>query len=116
MGELVVSGGDAAPVFEAAEGPLDQVAEPVGDGIEGVMAFAGRVVGNDRQGPALDQQTTQGIAVIGGVSDAEPGGGQGGEQRRGSGGVAGLASGQREGERPAAAVDDDVDLGRPATA
>jgi hypothetical protein len=115
-GELVVSGGDAAPVLEAAEGPLDQVAAPVGDGVEGVAALAGRVVGDDRQGTTVDQPAAQRIAVIGGVGDAEPGGWQGGEQRRGGRGVAGLSGGQREGERPAEAVDDGVDLGRPTAA
>ena len=81
-----------------------------------MAAFAGRVVGDDRQGTAVDQAAAQRIAVIGGVGDAEPGGWQGGEQRRGDRGVAGLAGGQREGERPAEAVDDGVDLGRPTAA
>jgi hypothetical protein len=89
-GELVVAGGDAAPVLEAAEGALDQVAQSVGERVERMAALAGRVVGDDRQRAAGDQELPEGVVPMAGA--------------------------QREGERPALAVDDGVDLGRPATA
>jgi hypothetical protein len=53
-GELVVSSGDATPIFEAAKHALDQVATLVVLPIERMKAFAGRVIGNDRPGAACD--------------------------------------------------------------
>ena len=79
-------------------------------------ALAGRVVGDDRQRAPVDQQLTEGVAVVGGVGDAQPGGRQRFDQRRRDRQVVPLASAQREGERPALAIDDGVDLGRPAAA
>jgi hypothetical protein len=70
-GELVVTGCDTAPVFEAAECPLDCVAEAVGGAVEGMMAFSGRIVWDDRLCSSSDQRGAQGIAVISGVGQAE---------------------------------------------
>jgi hypothetical protein len=92
---------------------LDQVAQPVGDGIEGLAAEAPRMVGSDGEGATGNQQTAEGIAVVGG---AQPGWGQGPERARRERQIVTLPGARREGERPAAAVDDGVDLGRPAAA
>ena len=115
-GELVVAGGDPAPVLEAAKGALDQIAQAVEGGIEPVVALAGRVVGDDRQRASIDQQLTDSVAVVGSVGDAQPGRWQRFDQRRRDRQVVPLAGAQREGERPALAVDDGMDLGRPAAA
>lgn len=69
-GELVVAGGDATPILEAAEHSLDQVAQFVGLGIEGIVVLAGRVVWDDRLGAAPDQEQPEPIAVIGGIRGA----------------------------------------------
>jgi hypothetical protein len=99
-GEPVVAGGDAAPVLEAAEGALDQVAQPAGERIERVAALAGRVVGDDRQRATGDRELPQGVAVVGGVGDAQPGGRQRFDERRRDRQVVPMAGAQREGERP----------------
>jgi hypothetical protein len=56
VGELVVAGGDATPVLQSAEHPFDQGAQLVGLWIERMKMLAGRVIGNDRAGTALDQK------------------------------------------------------------
>jgi hypothetical protein len=114
--ELVVAGREAAPVLEAAEGALDQVAQPIGERIEGLAADAPRIVGNHRKRAAGDQEATEGIAVIGSIGSAEPGCGEGLEQGRRERQVVPLPGAQRERERSAAAIDNGVDFGRPAAA
>jgi hypothetical protein len=79
-----------------------------------VPALAGRVVGDHRESAAGDQEGSQGVAVVGGIGGADPGRGQRFDQARSDRGIASVARGQREGERPAATVDDRVDLGRAA--
>src|SRR6266581_902090 len=64
-GELVVTGGDAAPVLEPAEHALDQVAQLVGVRIERMVVLAGRIVGNDGSGAALDREQPAPVAAIG---------------------------------------------------
>ena len=67
MGEFVVAGGDAAPVLEAAEGALDDIARPIGGFVEGMLALAGRVGGDDRLAAAVPQPGAERIAVVGGI-------------------------------------------------
>jgi hypothetical protein len=81
-----------------------------------MAALAGRVVGDDRQRAAGDQELPEGVAVVGRIGSAELGRGQGLHQGRRDRPVVPMAGAQREGERPALAVDDGVDLGRPAAA
>ena len=68
--ELVVSSGNAAPVFEPAEHALDEIALLVGALVERVEVPARRIVGDHGQGAAIEQEAAQGIAVVGRVSDA----------------------------------------------
>jgi hypothetical protein len=79
-----------------------------------VAALAGRAVGDDRQRAAGDQELPESIAVVGRIGSAEPGRGKGLDQGRCDRAVMPMAGAQREGERPALAVDDGMDLGRPA--
>ena len=74
------------------------------------------MIGDHRQRAAGDQQPAQGVAVVGGIGNARPGCRQGLDQGRRERRIAALAGAEREGERPATAVDDGVDLGRAATA
>src|SRR6516162_4706920 len=67
-GELVVTGGDASPILQTAEHALDEVAPAIGNFVERMTAFAGRVVRNDRDRSPLDEEAPQPVAVIGGVS------------------------------------------------
>ena len=67
MGEFVIAGGDAAPVLESTEGALDDIPGPISDGVEGMFAFASRVVGDDRLTAAPPQQGAQRITIIGGI-------------------------------------------------
>ena len=48
MGELIVASGNAAPVLEAAESALNDIPGSIGDCVNGMLALAGRVVGDDR--------------------------------------------------------------------
>src|SRR6185503_9721248 len=55
-GEFVVTGGDAAPVLQPAQGAFDDVAALVGFCDEGVEAFARRIVRDHRKGAALEEE------------------------------------------------------------
>jgi hypothetical protein len=68
--DLVISGGDASPVLEAAEGSFDDVSAFIGLGIEGLDMLSGWIVGDHRLGAARDEEVAQGIAVIGSVGGA----------------------------------------------
>ena len=110
-GEFVVSGGEAAAVFEAAEHALDGVAPFVEGFAEAAFPAAvafGRDVG-DRT--LFLDQVADAVAVIGavGMDDAAPR--QGVQQVLGSTAVGGLSGRQQEGERSALSVGDGVDLG-----
>lgn len=79
-----------------------------------MATLTGRAVGNDRQRAATDQELPEGVAVVGCVGSAEPGRGKGLEEGGCERGIMPMAGAQGEGERPALAIDDRVDLGRPA--
>jgi hypothetical protein len=74
--------------------------------------LAGRVVGNDRLGAALDQKEPEPIAVIGGICGAQAGGRQRFDKAAGDGRVAALAGCYLEREGTAATVDNSMDFCR----
>ena len=88
----------------------------VGVRVEGLDAFAGRIVGDDGGRAAVDQEAPQLVGVIGGVGQAQARVGQGFEQGPGEGSVTALSGGYFEGDEAAFAIDDRVDLGRAAAA
>src|SRR5205085_1443503 len=93
-----------------------QVAAFVGLRVEGVVALAGGIVGDHRERAALDQEASDGVAVVSGVGGQALGRCDGGDQVDGGAGVAELACGDRQGDRPSAPVDHGVDLGRSTAA
>jgi hypothetical protein len=74
------------------------------------------VVGDHRQRAAPDQPAAERIAVVGGIGGQDPGRGERFEQGRCQRDIVPLPGAQREGERPAVAIDDGMDLGRPTAA
>jgi len=81
-GELVVSGGDAAPIFEATPQPLDEVSLAIGDAVVGDLADARRTGWNDSLGAARGNQPADGIAVVAAVGDEPAERSEGGQKRR----------------------------------
>ena len=116
-GELVVSGGDAAPVLDATEVVLDLMASSVDAlwaiGVPGGVAAAG----NDGQGAFVGDLLAHFFAVVGlvgGDGQRRPGSVQ---NLRNDLTVMDLPAGEDEVQRPAFAVDKRVDFRRsPATA
>jgi hypothetical protein len=108
--ELVVACGDGSEVLELVEEPFDEVAFSV----EGEVALArGDAIDlwrDDRGDAPRLQGQDQSVGVIGLVgqegSRTDPG-----QQRLGLAKIGGLAGGQRDADRIAQSVDDDVDLG-----
>ena len=114
--ELVVAGGDASPVLEAAEHALDEIALAIGDRIEGMMAFAGRVVRNDRDGPTLEEKATQSVAVVSGVGGEPRARWNGADQSCRDANVAAMSRRHFDGDGTSARVDDGVDFRRATAA
>lgn len=110
--ELVVAGCNAAPVFEAAEGPFDQVAALVGFAIEGVQTLARRIVRNDRQRSALTHELPQSVAVVGRIGRTFPARWQLAEEADGGADVAQLSRRHFDGDGASERIADRVDLGR----
>jgi hypothetical protein len=77
-----------------------------------MKALAGRVVGNDGPGAALDQELPEGIAIVGGVGGAQARRRQRVEQGASDGCVAALAGCYFEREGTAAAIDNSMDFCR----
>ena len=80
-----------------------------------MVSLSRRVVGNDRQGPALDEELAKAVAVIGGVSGTQTGRRQWADQTCHGAHVTELAGGQFERDDPTEAVRDRVYLGRTPT-
>ena len=110
--ELVVTGRDAAPVLEAAEGAFDEVSSFVGGAIEGVETLTGRVVGNDGQRPALAQELAERVAVVGGVGGTAAAWRKLSKKLSGRPHVADLSRRHLDGDGAPERVADGVDLGR----
>src|SRR4051794_7061971 len=68
-GEFVVSGSDAAEIFEATECALDDVAEPVELGIEREGDLAVSLVGNDGRCALAFEEEAQMRGVVAFVAD-----------------------------------------------
>ena len=109
-GELVVAGGDASPIFEAAEHAFDEIALAVGDLVKGMMPFAGRVVRDDRDSAALTQETTEPIAVIGRVGGQATARRNSADQNCRDADVAEMSRGYFDGDGASARIDDGVDF------
>jgi hypothetical protein len=110
--ELVVSGCDAAPVFQPAEHLFDRVAQPVGLAIKGVGSLTGWVVRDDGAGTARDQEEAECVAVVGGVSGAQAGWWERFDENPRDRRVAALARGYAQREGTAAAIDNSMDFCR----
>ena len=81
-----------------------------------MASLAGRVVGDDGLGAALDEEAAQSVAVVGGVGDQSFGRRQATDEGEGNRGVAALTGRNLDGQGPARAVDGEMDLGGPAAA
>lgn len=107
---LEVSCGDASEVFEAVEEALDQVAVAIEVAIDGAddtnVALAGDVGG----GPGGFDGLGYGTAEVAAIGDDITAQGERSNQFWRGGLVRGLAWGEHEADRQAAAVDDSVDL------
>ena len=114
--DLVVAGGDAAEVLEAADGGFDPptlaVAAPVVADRDGSVAAAG----DDRDGAGFAQAGAEPVGVVGAVGDqsAERTGSR--HQVRGGANVGMMAGGQPQDDRPAEQVGDQVELRAATTA
>jgi hypothetical protein len=114
MGEAVVSCGDPAEIFEAAEHPLDRVAITVEVGREAILpdsAGLGRDVGCSAL--ALDLAAHR-VGVIPLVAVQNLGRGDAVEQDIGSEAIGHLAAGQQERDRATEAIGQGVDFRRPS--
>ena len=81
-----------------------------------MKALAGRLIGNDRLGAALDQKQPEPITVIGGIGRAQTAWRQRFEQAAGDGCIAALAGGYFERDGTTATIDNSMDFCRsPAT-
>jgi len=110
-GEFVIAGGEASAVLEAAEHPFDGVASLVEGFAEASFPAPVALGRNVGDGALFLDQVADAVAVIGavGVDDTAPG--KRGQQLLGCPAVRRLARRQQEGERPAVAIGDRVDLG-----
>ena len=71
-----------------------------------------RIVRDDRDGPALTQEESKAVAVVGGIGGAQARRWQVGKQGQNEAKIAALSGCYLDGERPAPAVDNGVDFGR----
>ena len=111
MGELVIAGSDAPPVLEAAEGPLDDIACPISDFVEGMFPLARRVVRDDGLAAAGPQPSAQRITVIGSIRQAA-GRTQSGHQGGSHGGVPPMPRPDHQPPGAAVFIDRRMDFGR----
>jgi hypothetical protein len=109
-GELVVAGGDAPPILEAAEHAFDEIALAVGDLVKGMMPFAGRIVRNDRDSPALTQEAPEPIAVISRVGGQATARWNSADQSGRDADIAEMSRGHFDGDGASAPIDDGVDF------
>lgn len=116
MGELVVSGGDAAKVLEAAEHAFDEVALLVGGRVVGYRPLASAGGGNDSFDSPVVQGRPEAVGIIGPVCNELREGAGTGEQGRRHADVSDVAGAQEQDCGPAFGVRQRVDLGVPTAA
>jgi hypothetical protein len=69
--ELVVTRGDASPIFDPAVSALDEIPQLVSLGIKRMEVFSRRVVWNHRKGASTGEELSQRVAIIGHVGDTQ---------------------------------------------
>ena len=67
MSELIVAGGNAPPVLEAAESAFNDIPGPLSEFVKRMFALTGWIVGDDRLAASVAQPSAQGIAIVGGI-------------------------------------------------
>ena len=112
----VVAGGDAPPVLEAAEEPLDDVPTPVDALVERIRGSAGGAGRDHGLDAPLGESASQSVGIIGLVGDQAASRGGYSQQRNRHADIGDVARRQGEGDRSAAIIGQAVDLARPAAA
>ena len=112
----IVSGGDTAPVFEAAKEALDDVSPPIDTAIERVWCPPCGCGRDDGLNVSGSKPRAQAVGIIGFVGEQAPGRSDRTEQRYGDADVSDVARCQGDGDRSAAIVGQAVDLACPASA
>ena len=112
---LLEAGGDAAELLELAEAALDQMALRAEVLVEGVLAGAGRVVGDDSDRALGGDRLGPRVGILGGIGHDDLGG-QALDQGVSLRIVAALSAGQGEAHGSTQTPDSQVDLGAQATA
>ena len=115
-GELVVAGGDATEVLEAADRGLDPPALLVSLLVVADLDEPVLPARDDRLDATVTQLPSQGVGVVGAVGDEALAGADLGEQRVDAPDVAVMAGGQVDGDRSPEEVGGEVDLGGPSAA
>ncbi len=110
-GGLVVSGCDGSEVLELVEEALDEVALSVDFAIDGAAYANVALAGDVGVGALFLDELDDGLGVVATIGDDIALELEAVEQLRGCRLVGGLARGEDEAHRQAAAIDDDVDLG-----
>ncbi len=111
MSASVVSGMDAAPVFETGEHVLDPVALPVEDRIVAVLDAMAGVGRYTRRDAPLFQRLAEACGTVGSIGQQEVSGGQLFDHRRSGLVVVGLSLAQMQQQRSSFTVADHLQLG-----
>jgi hypothetical protein len=109
--EFVVSGGDAAEVFQTAEHALDSISPAIEHVAERRLEAAVGLRRDVRRGALLVDGLAHRIGVVAAISNQQRVGRQERQQCEGGTAIGGLAAGQREGARPAMFVGQRVEFG-----
>lgn len=116
LGEFVVPRCEAAELFETGEEVFDEMASAITMRIEGTRGEAIRTRWDHRFGACLFDQFDQRVGVVTFVADDRLNGADRLDQRRRLRDVRLLGAGEREGQRIAQRVGDQVDFRAPAAA
>lgn len=111
MGASVVSGSDASPVLETAEGVLDAMALPVEVRIVLDDHLAALSRGDARADASLGQRLAKPVRIVAPVSQQRASLGDGRQHGAGARIVGGLARGQEQADRPTSGIGDRMQLG-----
>ena len=97
-------------MFEAAERAFDEIAPAIGGLVKGTMRSAGRIIRDNRNCPALGQETTEPTAVMGRVGGQASAWGNSADQKLPRPDVAKMSRGHFNGDGASARVDHGVDF------